>query len=64
MRLTTVGFFGLGFVLGARAGKERYEQIMEAARRSAEQLEAYGAGGTLARRLEGDGHDAGPAPRR
>ena len=50
MRLTSLGALGVGFVLGARAGRERYEQIRVLARRSAERLEAYGASGTLAHR--------------
>ena len=29
MKLTTVAVFGFGYVLGTRAGRERYEQILE-----------------------------------
>jgi hypothetical protein len=29
MKLTTVAVFGVGYVLGTRAGRERYEQILE-----------------------------------
>ena len=39
MKLTTVAVFGVGYLLGARAGRERYEQIRELAR---------GASGTFA----------------
>jgi hypothetical protein len=42
-------------VLGAKAGRDRYEQIRQLASEAAERLEAYGSGGTLATRLE-QGH--------
>lgn len=29
MKLTTVAVFGIGYLLGTRAGRERYEQILE-----------------------------------
>lgn len=51
MKLLTMGALGIGFVLGARAGRERYEQIRSLAHKSAEQLEAYGADGSLAHAL-------------
>ena len=31
MKLTTVAVFGAGYLLGTRAGRERYEQICELA---------------------------------
>ena len=52
MRLTTVAVFGAGYLLGTRAGRERYEQLCElahiAGRRfagsgSRQRLEEYGA---------------------
>lgn len=48
MKLTTVAVFGVGYLLGTRAGRERYEQILEL---------AHSAGGRFAgsgarRRLE------------
>lgn len=61
MRLTTIGALAVGFVLGARAGRERYEQIHEMAKRSAKQLEEFGAEGTLARRLHEGVSRAGDA---
>jgi hypothetical protein len=33
MKLSTVALFGAGYVLGTRAGHQRYEQLLEAARR-------------------------------
>ncbi len=38
--LATLGAFGIGYVLGARAGKERYEQIRVWAGQAARRLEA------------------------
>ena len=52
MRLTTLGALGVGFVLGARAGRETYEQIHDLALRSAAQLEAFGSQGSWARRVQ------------
>ena len=43
-----LGLVGLGYVLGTRAGRERYEQIRVAAGVAARRLERYGARGTLA----------------
>ena len=58
MRLTSLAALGVGYVLGSRAGKERYEQIREAARRAAGRLEEYGEGGSLAHRLAGAAAEA------
>lgn len=62
MKLTAVSALVVGYVLGTRAGRERYEQIRRLAGEAAERLEAYGAGGTLAARVErrGPSDDAGP----
>jgi hypothetical protein len=32
---------GIGYVLGSRAGRERYEQIVRAAQQAAERLDGY-----------------------
>jgi len=40
MKLSTVAMFGAGYVLGTRAGRERYEQMRQAARRVAGELDA------------------------
>jgi hypothetical protein len=42
VKLTTVLTFGAGYVLGTKAGRERYAQIIAAADRAAKRLEAYG----------------------
>ena len=36
MKLSTIAMFGAGYVLGTRAGRERYEQLREAAQRFAD----------------------------
>jgi hypothetical protein len=41
VRLRSVVAFGVGYVLGSRAGRERYEQILEAARRASDRLDRY-----------------------
>ena len=48
MKLTTIGVMGVAYVLGARAGRDRYEQIRSLAEQAAQRLEAYGSAGTLA----------------
>ena len=40
MKLSTVAMFGAGYVLGTRAGRQRYEQLREAARRVAGEFDA------------------------
>lgn len=51
MRLTALGALAVGYVLGARAGRERYEDIRQLAGRAAQRLEDYGASGSLATRV-------------
>jgi hypothetical protein len=41
-KLMTLAAFGLGYVLGTRAGRERYEQIREQARTVSKNFEAPG----------------------
>jgi hypothetical protein len=43
MRLATLAVFGAGYLLGTRAGRERYEQIVAAAERASKRLEEYSA---------------------
>ena len=44
---------GVGYVLGTRAGRDRYEQIRVVAGHAAKRLERYGSRGTLASHLAG-----------
>jgi hypothetical protein len=39
MKLSTVAMFGAGYVLGTRAGHQRYEQLRDVARRVAGELD-------------------------
>jgi hypothetical protein len=41
--LTKVAIFAVGYVVGAKAGRERYEQIVEVAGRASERLEDFSA---------------------
>lgn len=42
MRLRSLLAFGVGYVLGSRAGRERYEQLLAAAKRASARLDEYG----------------------
>ena len=42
MRLRSLLVFGVGYVLGSRAGRERYEQLLAAAKRASTRLDEYG----------------------
>lgn len=56
MKLVAVTMFGLGYVLGTKAGRERYEQIRRLARNASENFDASGARQrleSLAAQLEG-----------
>ena len=43
MKLIVVATFAIGYVLGAKAGRERYEQIRTLARTAADNFDASGA---------------------
>ena len=45
MKLSRIAIFGIGYVLGTRAGRERYEQIVAAAQSASQRLENYFDGG-------------------
>jgi hypothetical protein len=61
VRVRTAAVFGAGYVLGTRAGRERYGQIMAAAQSASKRLAYYsheldsfgGKIDTLAERLDG-----------
>ena len=40
MKLSTVAIFGIGYLVGARAGRQRYDQIRQLAGRLAEEFDA------------------------
>ena len=39
MKLRSLAVFGAGYVLGAKAGRERYEQIVEAVQSASQRLD-------------------------
>jgi hypothetical protein len=43
VRLSTAAIFGIGYLLGTRAGRQRYDQIRQLAGRVAEEFDASGA---------------------
>ena len=43
MKLSTVAIFGVGYLVGARAGRQRYDQIRQLAGRLAGEFDASGA---------------------
>jgi hypothetical protein len=52
VKLTSIALFGVGYVLGAKAGRERYAQIVQAAQKASQRLDAYdGKGGKPSERL-------------
>jgi hypothetical protein len=62
VKLATLTVFGAGYVLGTRAGRARYEQIVLLARRAAEGLDGTGARDRLedfSARLEAYARDNG-----
>jgi type II secretory pathway pseudopilin PulG len=50
-----------GYLLGTKAGRERYEQILDAAAAASRRLEAYGNGGRFA--TGGSGGDSAEGAR-
>jgi hypothetical protein len=65
MKLVAVTMFGIGYVLGTKAGRERYEQIRRLARNASESFDASGARQRLeALAAQLDGHSSGTTSRR
>jgi hypothetical protein len=54
--LTKAALFAAGYVLGAKAGRERYAQILDVAARASDRLEELSARGGAHRRPEQDHH--------
>ena len=50
MKLTSVAIFAVGYVVGTRAGRERYVQIVDAVERASQRLEDFST-----RHTPGDG---------
>jgi len=59
MKLRSLAVFGVGYVLGAKAGRERYVQIVESVQRASQRLdEARRQRGKPSRRGESNGLDS------
>ena len=56
MRLTTVVMFGAGYVMGTKAGRERYEQIVTVAENASKRLDQFSA------RTQADARSAAVSP--
>jgi len=59
VKLTTVALFAAGYVVGARAGHERYAQIVTGAARLAAQLEGFSSSRPPRAPERGSGGSAG-----
>ena len=57
MKLTGVAVFAVGYVVGAKAGRERYAQIVDGMARASRRLEEFSA----RRPPGGPGHGSRPA---
>ena len=57
MRLASVVMFGAGYLVGTRAGRERYAQIVRVAQRASERLDRIADANS--QRLPDEGADSG-----
>ena len=65
MKLTTVAIFGIGYVLGSRAGRERYDQLRRLARSASENFDVSAARQRLdALAAQLDGYSSASSSRR
>jgi hypothetical protein len=65
MKVATAVIFGIGYVVGSKAGRERYEQICALARNAAKNFDAAGTRQRLeALAAQLDGHSSGATSRR
>ena len=62
MRLTSVVIFGVGYLVGTRAGRERYAQIVKVAQRASERLDRIAD--EREHRTSDDGRDRRPRRRK
>ena len=59
MKLRSVALFGLGYVLGTRAGRERYAQLAALAQKAAVRLDERSGAGTEQAASNGAGASRG-----
>jgi hypothetical protein len=63
VKLTGAAVFAAGYVIGARAGRERYAQIIQGMARASQALDEFSARRPPGRRDEGSGRACGdPRP--
>lgn len=63
MKLTRLAVFAVGYVVGARAGRERYAQIVELVERTSERLDEFSARHDPVRDEDGPGRGHGDSRR-
>ncbi len=61
MKLASVAIFAAGYVIGTRAGRERYAQIVDLMERTSQRLEAFSSRHAPDGQSEGSGHAEGGA---
>ena len=59
MKLTGVAVFTAGYVIGAKAGRERYAQIIQGVARASQRLDEFSARHPPGRRIDGAGRAGG-----
>jgi hypothetical protein len=57
--LTKVAIFAAGYLFGAKAGRDRYAQIVEVAARASQRLEEFSSRGATRRPKSGPGRPGG-----
>ncbi len=62
MKLAAVAVFGAGYVLGTRAGRDRYEQIVAFSTRLADRLEDRAEAGRAGESSSSGSSSGGPSP--
>ncbi|MDQ6803755.1 MAG: hypothetical protein M3065_02050 [Actinomycetota bacterium] len=56
MKLTSVVLFATGYVIGAKAGRERYAQILDGTAKASQRLEEFSSRRPPARPSQSSGH--------
>jgi hypothetical protein len=54
--MTTVVMFGAGYVMGTKAGRERYEQIVTVAEKASKRLDQFSERKQAEARIDGGGY--------
>jgi hypothetical protein len=62
VKLSRVAVFAAGYIVGARAGRERYTQIMEGLARASQRLEEFSTRRSPGRQDHGSRSDESSSP--